>query len=88
MKIGYIVEESLNSILQNKLRSFLAGFGIAWGILLLMILLGIGQGFRSGMNSILNVFAQKTLFLISGQTSQTVEGGRIEGEVIRFDQSL
>ena len=51
MKIAYIVEDSIKSILQYKLRSFLAGFGIAWGVLLLMILLGIGQGFRSGIKN-------------------------------------
>ena len=88
MIIGYIIEDSLRSILQNKLRSFMAGFGIAWGILLLMILMGIGQGFRTGINSMFDVFAQKTLFIISGQTSQTVEGGSIEGQVILFDQAF
>ncbi|MDR0605388.1 MAG: ABC transporter permease [Bacteroidales bacterium] len=87
MKITSIIEDSIISILQNRLRSFLAGFGIAWGIFLLMILLGIGQGFRSGINSIFDVFAQKTLFLISGQTSQIVEGGG-EGQTILFDQSF
>jgi ABC-type transport system, involved in lipoprotein release, permease component len=87
MKIDLIIEESFKSILQNKLRSFLAGFGIAWGIFLLMLLLGTGQGFRSGINSVMNVFAQKTLFLISGQTSQIIEGG-LEGQVILFDQSF
>ena len=87
MKIAYIIEDAIKSIVQNKLRSFLAGFGIAWGVLLLMILLGIGQGFRSGINSMFDVFAQKTLFLISGRTSQTVEGG-IEGQFILFDEAF
>jgi putative ABC transport system permease protein len=87
MNIYTIIEDSVKSILQNKLRSFLAGFGIAWGVLLLMILLGIGQGFRSGINAIFDVFAQKTMFLISGQTSQTIEGGN-EGRNILFDEAF
>ena len=87
MNVTFIIEDALKSILHNKLRSFLAGFGIAWGILLLTILLGIGQGFRTGINSIFNVFAQKTLFLISGRTSQTTQGGN-EGQTILFSQSF
>ena len=87
MKIALIIEEALKSIMQNKLRSLLAGFGIAWGIFLLMILLGVGQGVRSGINSIMNVFAQKTLFIIGGQTSQTIEGSN-DGRLILFDQAF
>jgi len=87
MKVALLIEDSIKSILQNKLRSFFAGFGIAWGVLLLMILLGIGQGFRSGINSIFDVFAQKTLFLISGRTSETIERG-VEGRNILFDESF
>ena len=87
MSIFTIIDDSLKSIMQNKLRSFLAGFGIAWGILLLMILLGIGQGFKSGINAIFDVFAQKTLFIVSGRTSQTIEGSN-EGRSIMFDEAF
>src|SRR5580698_10100400 len=36
------------SIIANKLRSFLTMFGIAWGVASLLLLIGLGEGFRSG----------------------------------------
>lgn len=39
------VREVFSSISQNKVRTILAGFGIAWGIFILVVLLGVGQGF-------------------------------------------
>ena len=52
-----------------------------------MILLGFGQGFRSGINAIFDVYAQKTLFLVSGRTSKTIEGSA-EEQLILFDQAF
>ena len=75
---------ALQSIVQNKLRSVLAGFGIAWGIFLLVIFLGIGDGFRDGVMELFNAFAQKSLFVYGGQTS--VAGEELnEGTMVLFD---
>jgi hypothetical protein len=52
-----------------------------------MILLWIGQGFRSGINAIFDVYAQKTIFITGGRTSETIEGG-IEGRNILFHESF
>ena len=56
-------------IRQNKLRSVLAGFGIAWGIFLLVFFLGVGNGFKNGVMDLFNGYAQKSLFVYGGQTS-------------------
>lgn len=75
------------SIRRNKLRSVLAGFGIAWGIFLLVIFLGIGNGFRNGVADLFNGYAQKSLFIYGGQTSIATE--RLNGQVqIRFHDSI
>jgi putative ABC transport system permease protein len=60
---------AFQSIRQNKLRSILAGFGIAWGIFLLVFFLGVGNGFKSGVMDLFNGYAQKSLFVYGGQTS-------------------
>ena len=39
-----IFQEALSSIRQNKARSALSGFGVAWGIFILTVLLGVGDG--------------------------------------------
>lgn len=76
-----VFHNAIQSIRQNKLRSFLAGFGIAWGIFLLVIFLGIGNGFKDGIMSLFSAYAQKSLFVYGGQTSvstpQTNEDTRI-----------
>lgn len=60
---------AIQSIRQNRLRSVLAGFGIAWGIFLLIVFLGVGGGFRDGVMKLFNAFAQKSLFVYGGKTS-------------------
>lgn len=63
------LRNAFQSIRQNKLRSVLAGFGIAWGVFLLVFFLGIGNGFKSGVMDLFNGYAQKSLFVYGGQVS-------------------
>ena len=63
------LRNAIQSIRQNKVRSILAGFGIAWGIFLLVFFLGVGNGFKNGVMDLFSGYAQKSLFVYCGQTS-------------------
>lgn len=81
------LKNAFQSIRQNKLRSVLAGFGIAWGIFLLVCFLGVGNGFKSGVMDLFNGYAQKSLFVYGGQTSIATEDLN-ENTNILFRESL
>ncbi|MDD7438723.1 MAG: ABC transporter permease [Bacteroidales bacterium] len=44
-------QELTNSLQNNKLRTFLTGFSIAWGIVILIVMLGAGRGVENGIRS-------------------------------------
>jgi putative ABC transport system permease protein len=64
------LREIYHSIRQNKVRAILSGFGISWGILILVVLLGTGEGFRSSVMNQFSIFAQKSLYVYGGRTSE------------------
>ncbi len=79
------LREVFSSIRQNKIRTLLAGFGVAWGIFIPVILLGVGQGFRNGVMSLFDLFAQKSMYVYGGKTSLKYRNMK-EGMEVSFDE--
>ena len=66
--------EILDSILRNKSRSLLTGFGVFWGVFMLMLLTGGGQGFKQLLMKEFDGFAQNTCIVIASSTSKPYKG--------------
>jgi putative ABC transport system permease protein len=61
-----IFDQVYQSIMANKLRSFLTMFGIAWGVASLLLLIGLGEGFRSGQRRSLAELGTDVILLFGG----------------------
>jgi putative ABC transport system permease protein len=66
--------EILDSLLRNKSRSFLTGFGVFWGVFMLMLLTGGGQGFKQLLVKNFSGFAQNTCIAFANNTSKPYKG--------------
>ncbi|MDE5623981.1 MAG: ABC transporter permease [Alistipes sp.] len=66
--------EIWTSVRRNKLRTFLTGFSVAWGIFMLVILLGSGNGLKNGVLSNFGTYAVNSIDLYGGRTSKPWKG--------------
>jgi putative ABC transport system permease protein len=76
--------EITSTISKNKLRTFLTGLAVAWGIFMLIILLAVGNGFENGVKSNFAGRARNSLTIWPGYTSMPYAGLPVDRE-IRFD---
>jgi putative ABC transport system permease protein len=79
-------QEILATIKKNKMRTFLTGFSVAWGIFMLMILLGSGNGLSNGVSQNFMRNAVNGMWFWSGNTSIPYQGMK-EGRRIRMTNS-
>lgn len=68
------LREIFSTIKKNKMRTFLTGFAVAWGIFMLIILLGAGNGLKNGVMSNFSHRALNAVSIWPGWTSMPYKG--------------
>ena len=79
------LQEIFATIKRNKLRTFLTGFSVAWGIFMLIILLGSGNGLKHGITDNFSDGALNTITLYGGYASMPYQGFQ-NGRRIRLNE--
>ena len=81
-----LIGEIFVALKMNRMRTFLTGFAIAWGIFMLVALLAVGNGFSNAMFSNFRYMSQNSVSLYAGRTSMPY-GGMQKGRQIRFSMA-
>ena len=66
--------EIFMALSRNKLRTFLTGFAISWGIFILIVLLAAGNGLMNGVSEEFSDQSTNTYMIYSGETSIPFKG--------------
>ena len=77
-------QEIAATIKQNKLRTFLTGFRVAWGIFMLIVLLGSGKGLENGVSNQFAGDAVNSIWFYAGETSVAYKGLK-SGRTVKFN---
>ncbi|MCF8372756.1 MAG: ABC transporter permease [Bacteroidales bacterium] len=75
-------QELYSTIKKNKLRTFLTGFAVSWGIFMLIFLLGAGKGLENGVRDQFKGDAVNRIWIGSGETSLPYQGLKPGREII------
>ena len=68
------LQEILDGLRHNKLRTVLTGLSVSWGIFILIVLLGAGNGLKNGVTSNFSDRATNTVQMWSGTSSLPYKG--------------
>lgn len=63
-----------DSLLRNKRRTLLTGFGVFWGLFMLLFMIGGGSGIKMILEKNFEGFATNTVVMISSNTSKPYKG--------------
>ncbi|MEG1643956.1 MAG: ABC transporter permease [Bacteroidales bacterium] len=68
------IREIWGTVKKNKLRTFLTGFSVAWGIFMLILLLGAGTGLKNGIMYNFRNWSANRVETWAGQSSKPYKG--------------
>lgn len=72
------IQEILDTLKKNKMRTALTGLSVSWGIFILIVLLGAGNGLKNGVMQNFSSRAVNRINLWSGTTSIPYQGLKTE----------
>ncbi|MGN1173090.1 MAG: ABC transporter permease, partial [Muribaculaceae bacterium] len=81
-----LIREIYQTLRNNKLRTFLTGFAVAWGIFMLIILLGMARGVVNGFENSKGSKGTNNVNVFNGRTSKAYAGYK-EGRYIQLKNS-
>ncbi len=68
------IDEVLQTLGKNKLRTALTSFGVFWGIFMLIVMLGSGQGLRNGVTRSFGGNATNAVYMWTQSTTKPYKG--------------
>ena len=80
-----LFQEIYGTIRRNKLRTFLTGFAVAWGIFMLIVLLGAGNGLINAFSSSSGDMIMNSMKIYPGYTTKAFKGLK-EGRSIKLNE--
>lgn len=80
------LREIWGTIKRNKLRTFLTGFSVSWGIFMLIVLLAAGNGLRNGVMHNFKNMSMNKVEVWNGYTNKPWKGMQT-GREIQFKES-
>lgn len=83
-----LFQEIYSSIMKNKLRTFLTGFAVAWGIFILIVLLGAGNGLLNGLGENMKWLNSNSISIRAGWTSQPSHGYQRGRKIVFKDADI
>ncbi len=81
--IQELFRQVFESLLRNKLRTFLTMAGIAWGIASIVMIVAMGDGFKEGQRNNMRSLGENIVILFGGRTASQA-GGQRAGRRIRL----
>src|SRR5215212_11294264 len=70
------INQSVQNLRANKLRSFLTMFGILWGMISVVVLSATGEGFRRGNDKVLRELGKNIAIVWGARTGMQAGGER------------
>ena len=80
--------EIFMALSRNKLRTFLTGFAISWGIFILIVLLAAGNGIMNGIGDEFSDQRTNVYMIYSGETSIPFKGHGINRSIMFNDKDI
>lgn len=81
-----LINEILQTLRNNKLRTALTGLAVSWGVFMLIVLLGVARGVNNSFEDRLQRSSPARMNLYGGSTARPYHGNR-EGRRIRMEMS-